>query len=207
MANLFNNYFVNVGSNIDKKIPITKKSPLDYVKKRISNSLSLSPAALEEIEIIIQSLNVKKAIGPYSSPVFLLKILCGHIAQPLSSIINLSFESGIFPDKLKVGKVVPLHKKDSCDNPSNYRPISILSVFSKIFEKLMYSRLYKFLDDFEILYLLQFGFRENHSTTHALLCLSESIKQSIDDGRFGCGVFLDLQKAFDTESFNPTSET
>ena len=76
-----------------------------------------------------------------------------------------------------------------------------------MFEKLMYSRLYKFLDDFEILYPLQFGFRENHSTTHALLCLSESIKQSIDDGRFGCGVFLDLQKAFDTESFNPTSET
>ena len=62
----------------------------------------------------------------------------------------------------------------------------------------MHSRLYKFLDDFEILYPLQFGFRENHSTTHALLCLSESTKQSIDDGRFGFGVFLDLQKAFDT---------
>ena len=62
----------------------------------------------------------------------------------------------------------------------------------------MYSRLYKLLDDFEILYPLRFGFRENHSTTHALLCLSESIKQSIDNGRFGCGVFLDLQKAFDT---------
>ena len=84
-----------------------------------------------------------------------------------------------------MGKVVLLHKKDSCDNPSNYRPISILSVFSKIFEKLMYSRLYKFLDDFEILYPLQFGFCENCSITHALLCLSETIKQSIDNGRFG----------------------
>ena len=62
----------------------------------------------------------------------------------------------------------------------------------------MYSPLYKFLDDFEILYPLQFGFRENHSTTHALLCLPESTKQSIDNGRFGCGVYLDLQKAFDT---------
>ena len=126
MANLFNNYFVNVGSNIDKKIPRTKKSPLDYLKKRISNSLFLSPATLVEIEIIIQSLNVKKAIGPYSIPVSLLKILSRHTAQPLSSIINLSFESGICPDKLKVGKVAPLHKKDSCDNPSNYRPILIL---------------------------------------------------------------------------------
>ena len=73
----------------------------------------------------------------------------------------------------------------------------MLSAFSKIFEKLVYSQLYKFLDDFEIFYPLQFGFRENHSTIHALLCLSESIKQSIDNGRFGCGVFLDLQKAID----------
>ena len=111
MANHFNYYFVNVGSNIDKKIPRTKKSPLDYLKKRISNSLFLSPATPEEIETIIQSLNVKKAIGPYSIPLSLLKILSRHIAQPLSSIINLPFESGMFPDKLKVGKVVPLHKK------------------------------------------------------------------------------------------------
>ena len=111
MANLFNHYFVNVGSNIDKKIPRTKKLPLDYLKKRISNSLFLLPTTSEEIETIIQSLNVKKVIGPYSIPLFLLKILNRHIAQPISSIINLSFESGIFPDKLKAGKVVPLHKK------------------------------------------------------------------------------------------------
>ena len=97
-----------------------------------------------------------------------------------------------------MGKVNPLYKKDSSDNPSNYRPISILSVFSKIFEKLMYKRLYQFLDSFEILYPLQFGFREKHSTSHALLCLTETIKHSIDNGRIGCGVFLDLQKAFDT---------
>ena len=97
-----------------------------------------------------------------------------------------------------MGKVNPLYKKDSSDNPSNYRPISILSVFSKIFEKLMYKRLYQFLDSFEILYPLQFGFWEKHSTSHALLCLTETIKHSIDNGRIGCGVFLDLQKAFDT---------
>ena len=111
MANLFNNYFVNVGSNIDKEIPRTKKSPLDYLKKRMSNSLLLSPVTPQKTEIIIQSLNVRKAIGPYSIPVFPLKILSRHIAQPLSSIINLSFESAIFSDKLKAGKVVPLHKR------------------------------------------------------------------------------------------------
>ena len=112
--------------------------------------------------------------------------------------MNLSFYVGMFPSKLKVGKVSPLQKKGSCNNPSNYRPISILSVFSKIFEKLMHQRLYKFLESFEILYPLQFGFREKHSTSHALLSLTESIKQSIDSGKVGCGIFLDLQKAFDT---------
>ena len=105
---------------------------------------------------------------------FLLKILSRLISQPLSVIVNQSFEVGIFPNKLKVGKVNPLYEKDSSDNPSNYRPISILSVFSKIFEKLMYKRLYQFLDSFEILYPLQFGFREKRSTSHALLYLTET---------------------------------
>ena len=75
MANFFNHYFVNVGSNIDKSIPRTKKSPTDYLKIRNSNSLFLTPVTEQEIEIIIQSLNPRKAIGPYSIPVFLLKIL------------------------------------------------------------------------------------------------------------------------------------
>ena len=101
-----------------------------------------------------------------------------------------------------MGKVTPLHKKDSCDNPSKYRPTSILSVFSKIIEKLMYDRLYGFLDKFELLYPLQFGFREKHSTTHALLSLTESIKHFSDNGKHGCGIFLDLQKASDTVNHN-----
>ena len=154
MANIFNHYFVNVGSNIDKSIPRTKKSPTDYLKNRNSNSLFLTPITEQDIEIIIQSLNPRKAIGPYNTPVFLLKILSRHVAKPLSTIVNQSFQTGIFPDALKVGKVTPLHKKDSCDNRSNYRPISILSAFSKIIEKLMYDRLYGFLDKFELLYPL-----------------------------------------------------
>ena len=125
MANIFNDYFVDVGSNIDKSIPRTKKSPTDYLEIRNSNSLFLTPVTEQEIEIIIQSLNPRKAIGPYSIPVFLLKILSRHIAKPLSIIVNQSFQTGSFPDALKVGIVTPLHEKDSCDNPSNYRPIPI----------------------------------------------------------------------------------
>ena len=88
MANMFNSYFVNVGGNIDKSIPRAKKFPMDYLLNRIPNSIFLAPVTEGEIEIIIESLNQKKAIGPYSIPVFLLKILCRHIAVPLSKIVN-----------------------------------------------------------------------------------------------------------------------
>ena len=148
-------------------------------------------------EIIINLVNKNKSTGPYSIPVVLFKILSSYIACPLATIVNHSFEYGIFPNKLKLGKINPLHKKDSTDDPSNYRPISVLSVFSKIIEKLMHKRLYNFFDTFQMLCPLQFGFREKHSTIYALLSLTESIKLSIDNGKFGCGIFLDLQKAFD----------
>ena len=133
---------------------------------------------------------MNKSAGPHSIPIFLLKILSSYISTPLATLINSSFENGVFPDKLKPGKVNPLHKKESIDSPSNYRSIFISSVFSKIIEKLMHKRLYGFLDTFELLYPLQFGFREKHSTMHALLSLTEAIKQSIDSGKIGCGIFL-----------------
>ena len=131
MANIFNNCFVSEGSTIDKTM--TRKSPADYLKNRISQSICLTSVTPEEIETIMQSLIVKKAPCPDSIPLFLLKILSGHTALPLSIIVNQSFEAGVFSDKLKIGKVNLIHKKDSSDNPSNYRPIFILSgFFSKL---------------------------------------------------------------------------
>ena len=99
---------------------------------------------------------------------------------------------------MKLAKVIPLYKKNSPEFASNYRPVSLLPVFSKITEKLMHARLCKFFEDHDILHPLKFGFRSKHSTLHALIGLTESIKKTIDDGMFGCGVFIDLQKAFDT---------
>ena len=109
MANIFDKYFVNVGCNIDKSIPRTKKSTLDYLKNQNPNSLFLAPVTPQEIETIIQSFDKNKSVGPYSIPIFLLKTLSSYNSKPLSSIINQSFETGIFPQKLKLGKVNPLH--------------------------------------------------------------------------------------------------
>ena len=156
------------------------------------------PCAPNEVSTVIQSLKNGKSSGPNSIPIKLLKVLEPHISLTLSSLINESFETSTFPDTLKIAKVIPVFKKGLSTKTSNYRPISLLSIFSKIFEKVMYQRLYKFLEVGELLFDMQFGFRSGHSTDHALVSLTESIKASLDKNRFGCGIFIDLQKAFDT---------
>ena len=197
MADIFNNFFVNVSNQVCSEIPRTKKSPLDYLMKKNSSSF-INPITYLEIEEIISSFRNGKSTGPYSIPVKLLKILSPYISQPLAIIFNASITLGVFPDKLKYAKVISIHKKGSPSNPSNYRPISLLSVFSKISEKLMHRRLYKFLDSMDAFYPLQFGFRERYSTNYALISMTETIRNTIDNGNYGCGVFIDLKKAFDT---------
>ena len=105
---------------------------------------------------------------------------------------------GIYPSCLKTANAIPVFKKDSALDPRNYRPISLLSNVNKIFEKILHSRLISFLDKYSCLYSLQFGFRKGYSTSHAVMYLTELIRSSLDKGDFACGVFLDLQKAFDT---------
>ena len=104
----------------------------------------------------------------------------------------------VFPSALKTAKVVSVFKKDSKLNHSNYRPISLLSNIEQILEKLMYKRLYTFLDYNNFIYDLQFGFRQQYSASHALINITENIRKAFDDGNIGCGVIVDLQKAFDT---------
>ena len=120
------------------------------------------------------------------------------ISSLLSQIINESFQSALFPEKTNLTKVIPLSEKGCSLATSNYRPISLFSAFSKITEKDMYKHLYQFLEKHEILYTLQFGFCASNSISHDLVSLTEAIKNSLDNGELGCGIFIDLKKAFDT---------
>ena len=120
------------------------------------------------------------------------------MSTPLSFIISRSFEQGVFPESLKTAQVTPVHKKEDTLTISNCHPISLLSVFSKILEKSMYNRIYSFLCKHKLIKTRQFGFRSNHSTEHAFISLIKTIKKYLDDGKIVCGVFIDLQKAFDT---------
>ena len=120
------------------------------------------------------------------------------IAKPLAHIFNFSFSCGVFPDHMKIAKIIPIFKNGQKTEFTNYRPISILSQFSKILEKLFNLRLEQFLDANKILSDSQYGFRPGMSTVHAAAELVEQIASAIDGQRCCSGVFIDLKKAFDT---------
>ena len=120
---------------------------------------------------------------------------------------TLSLSQGHFPRDLKIAKVIPLYK---CKDPglfNNYRPISLLSVFSKVLEKVMYGRLYHYLVKLEILYVYQFGFQKNKSTYMAIICQMEKLVKALGNGEVGIGIFIDFRKAFDTVDHTILLET
>ena len=108
------------------------KTPLYYLKSRVPVTFLISPTNPKEITDIIHSLDDTKSSGPCPIPIKLLKLAADKISQPLNDICNSSFKQGIFPDSNKIAKVVPIHKADSTKDVNNYRPISLLSIFSKI---------------------------------------------------------------------------
>ena len=170
IANAFNHYFVNVGKSLSQAIPRVDASFSSFLFNPLPHSFFLSPTSVQEIQDIILSLKSGKASGPFSIPVSLLKILSSIIAKPSEILYNLSFSSGTVPDSFKMARVIPVYKSGSSSSLSNYRPISLLSIFNQILEKLMYNRLYKYLEKYNIIYSGQFGFRANHSTDQLLYC-------------------------------------
>ena len=120
------------------------------------------------------------------------------LVSPLTCIINKSIREGVFPALLKSALVCPILKKGEKTKCENYRPISLLSNISKVFERVYYNKLEQFLNDNDIIYKLQFGFRKKYSTNHALLSITDKIRGFLDNKTFACGVFVDLEKAFDT---------
>ena len=202
IANAFNCYFSSIGETLQSKIHSSYLHFTKYLKNPNINSLFISPTDSTEIFNLISSLRNGKAAGPNSIPTSVLKHLNKEISIILSNLFNLSISSGFFPDILKTSSVLPLFKKGSKLICGNYRPISLLSNISKLFEKLMYSRLYGFLNVYNCISELQFGFRAKHSASHALVSITEKIREALDSGHFACGVFIDLQKAFDTVDHN-----
>ena len=180
----------------------TAKHYTDYLTEPVRDHFILIPTNTEEIKDIIKTLNIRTSIGRSSIPTRLLKQFSKEISIPLEKLINLSFETGIFPDTLKLASIIPVFKKGYSLQCNNYRPISLTSNISKIMEKLVHQRLDLFLESNKVLYDEQFGFRNKHSATHALIEITEKIRETLDKKQFACGIFIDLQKAFDVVNHN-----
>ena len=121
-----------------------------------------------------------------------------NIEPCLSHIFNLSIKNGIVPNSLKIARVTPIFKSGDESKVTNHRLISVLPCLSKLLERIMYNRLYKYLVDNELLYEKPFGFQKGHSTDHTIMELVSEISDSFDKNMYTLGVFIDLSKAFDT---------
>ena len=203
IANSFNKYFSNIADDIlNKRKYRGNTNYRKYLNNPLHKTFAAYPCDEKEVETIIAGLNPCKGTGPNSLPNNVLAMLKAEISIPLSIIFNISLSTGVYPDILKLSQILPIYKKDSKMEKCNYRPISLLSNINKIFEKLMYKRLYHFFESNKTIYSLQFGFRSKHSTRHALIEITEKIRCVLDKGETACGIFIDLQKAFDTVNHN-----
>ena len=197
LPSILNKHFASCGATLAAKLPHSERHFSEFLAYRPKTFYFL-PVTPGEVESEISLLPLGKSHGVYSCPVSFLKVSKCFISQPLTDIMNTSILEGTFPKKLKLAKVVPVFKNGDDTDPNNYRPISLLSIFNRIFERLMYKRLKSFFEINGLFYESQYGFREKHSTQHALIDIVNRIQNNMDKGMFSTGVFIDLKKAFDT---------
>ena len=199
IANHFNSYFVNMARTINHNIPPPVNDPIGNININLPNSFYVTNVTQNEIINIVHALR-NTSYGLHSIPSKFLKIVIQYLALPLSVIINDSIEQGVFPDILKRASVTPLYKSGSEKDIRNYRPISVLPLFSKIFEKCICNRLVGFLTKYKLLSDSQFGFRRKLSTVDALLNVVEDIYRKLNEKKHIVSISLDFSKAFDTVS-------
>ena len=197
IANSFNDYFVNVGKTLAQNIKCDV-DPLSYIE-RSNNAITDPIITVDGIKTIVSQLN-NSAAGHDGLPPSIMKQLSVEFAVPLTYLIHSSIIQGDFPEELKLAKVLPIYKADDEQLIQNYRPISVLPFFSKVFEKVIYQHVLDFIDSNSILYARQFGFRKGHSTSHAIITLVEKVSKALDTGKIVVGIYLDIRKAFDCVS-------
>ena len=207
IADQFNIFFSNIGSTLSDSIEIADSTLdfTDYLNNPTEHHFNFNTITESETLSIINKLKNKNSSGKDEISNKLLKSIKDEIAKPLTIIINQSLKTGVFPDALKIAKVKPLYKKGDNFCLNNYRPISLLPTISKIFERVMFTQLYSYLNANNLLSEQQYGFRSQHSTELACVKLVDYITTEMDNIKkikTPTAIFLDLSKAFDTLNFN-----
>ena len=201
-SNAFCKFFSDVGKNIADNTNKPNKHFTQYISVASQNSIYFYPTDEVEIEKIINKLNNTTSFGCDKINNVLIKQLKSELRYPLQIIFNLSLLEGKFPDKFKFAHLIPIHKAGSKHEMTNYRPISLLTSFSKILEKIIYTRVYNFLENEKLFNQLQFGFRKNCSTIDAVTFFLTKLIPSLDKKEYNMGLFVDLSKAFDSLDHN-----
>ncbi len=205
VAEKFNSFFTNIATTLVSKLPqstgkYNQSFIQDYYKSNgvQSDHFVLSPVGEDDVLKLLLALKSSKATGLDSLPSRFIRDGANIICAPVTHIINLSIYHGSIPSDLKSARVVPLYKKNSKTDLGNYRPVSILSILSKVLERVVYNQLENYLHCNSLMYNLQSGFRPAYSTDTCLIHMQDHIREEYDKGNYTGMVLLDLQKAFDT---------
>ena len=198
VANNINKFYINIADKLLLNLSNPNTKYQDYLKNPNEHSMFLNEADPGEVHDLLRKLDTTKSGDIYGITPKLLKIGSDELTPNLTVLFNASFNLGQFPDKLKLAKVMPIHKGESKTNASNYRPISLLPILGKIFEKIMFTRIYKFIMKNQLLIENQFGFQKGKSTDQAILKLQSFVINALEKKETVCSVFLDFAKAFDT---------
>lgn len=196
VSNAFNEHFLKTGNAESDVGDYTK-----YLNPTPQFCMYMYPTNTTEVTSYLNALNTNTPGCDEISPI-ILKSTSASLALPLSHVINLSLKAGIFPDHLKKAKIIPIFKSGDRNNINNYRPISILSAFSKIYEKVITTRLVRYLENNNLLTTFQHGFRSNRSTETAVLHFINNVYKFLEEKSYVVGIFIDLSKAFDMLNHN-----
>ena len=196
IAECFNEHFSTITDKLRDTIPPTSVNPESYLSKKECN-FNLPAVTPEMVIDEFKRLKIKHSTDNIGISTAFLASFINEISAILAHIFNISFRSGVLPKQFKIAKVVPISKGGDETNPNNYRPISLLSVFSKIHERIAASELKFFLLDNEIINLNQFGFQQNNSTFHPMMHLLDTVGDAINENEYTLAIFCDLSRAFD----------
>lgn len=199
LANAINTHFVDAGSYNTNVNVCDGTMPMEAT---LSQSVFLRPTDSIEIANLINKLknNVTPGVDELGSNE--IKLISPLICEALSYIINLTLTTGVFPKQLKIAKVTAVYKGGDVNALSNCRPISVLPAISKIFESIIYDRLVSFFERHQVITQCQYGFRKHRSTKQALVHIKDKIIENMESRKYTLGLFLDIQKAFDSIQFD-----
>jgi hypothetical protein len=198
IANVFNKFFATAGKNVAESVPRSNVNPTTYLPYSNVPDLEFDRISSAHVSDIIKSFPNKSSVDLDGISLKLLKYVKFEIREPLAHIFNLSLESGQFPTRLKNSRTVPIFKAGDPTVCDNYRPISLISTFSKIIEKIVATNLTNHLQLNKLLHKNQYGFQRNMSTEHNLIQVVNYIGNALNKGNYCIGIFLDLRKAFDS---------